>query len=349
MPVTAKYTAFILQNPNRLVVDLANIYLTATSHHIAIPSNTIIKSIRYNNETRNHLRLVFDLRNFAAFVCHVQNKRVTIDLIRPNTKKPAINQPRAGSSSTAIIKPRRVVSPGVPACLRQINIVIDPGHGGEDPGAVGVTGVREKDVVLAVSKYLQSYLNQCRGFHAVLTRNSDYFIPLRGRLAIARKDKADMFIAVHADAYSNINATGATVFALSQHGATSELARVVARNENESELGHVIADKNHLLKSVLVDLTQTLTIDNSLAIGNSILRQISIVTDLHCRHMEQAGFVVLKSPDIPSLLVETGFLTNPAEESRLKTSEYQQKIAFALAQGIKNYFAKHPSEEVSDD
>lgn len=223
-----------------------------------------------------------------------------------------------------------------------ITIVIDPGHGGKDSGAIGVSGIQEKNVVLAVSKYLQYILNQQPGFHAVLTRNGDYFLELRQRLNIAHKYKADMFIAVHADAYSNPDATGASVFALSQRGATSELARWIAKKENESELGHVIANKNLLLKSVLIDLAQTLTIDTSLQIGQSIIHQLSFLTQLHCSHVEQAAFVVLKSPDIPSLLVETGFLSNINEEKRLNDTRYQQKIAFALAQGIKNYFLMHP-------
>jgi N-acetylmuramoyl-L-alanine amidase len=174
-----------------------------------------------------------------------------------------------------------------------------------------------------------------------MTRTGDYLLSLRERLRIAHNYKADMFIAVHADAYYN-NAAGASIFALSQRGATSELARWIAHKENESELGHVIADKNLIVKSILIDLAQTLTITNSLILGRSILQQLAYVTDLHCRHVEQAAFVVLKSPDIPSLLVETGFLSNPREEDRLRTPAYQAKIAEALAKGIKSYFTEHP-------
>jgi N-acetylmuramoyl-L-alanine amidase len=227
---------------------------------------------------------------------------------------------------------------------RPIMVVIDPGHGGKDSGAVGPNNVREKDVVLAISKLLQKTFKQQAGFDAELTRYRDIFIPLRQRLAIARKCKADIFIAIHADAaYRNQEAVGASVFALSERGATSEGARWLAQNENESELIHgVIVDKDQLLRSVLLDLSQTHTIAVSLEMGQSILAKLSVFSKLHYRRVEQAAFVVLKSPDIPSLLVETGYISNPIQEKNLQDPKYQQQIANAIVQGVIAYFIQHP-------
>lgn len=271
-----------------------------------------------------------------------RNRPVTSNF--PTSNQQTVTNTVSVSSNMVTLHPRpqpKIISTRLSKYHTNI-IVIDPGHGGKDSGAIGVAGSQEKNIVLSISKYLQYILNQQPGFRAVLTRDNDYFISLRQRLNIAHKDRADMFIAIHADAYTNKDAIGASVFALSPRGATSELARWVAKQENESELGHVIADKNLLLKSVLIDLAQTLTIDSSVEIGGSILWQLSRVTELHCQRVEQAAFVVLKAPDIPSLLVETGFISNAAEEKRLNDQRYQYKIAIALAQGIKNYFLQHP-------
>lgn len=229
---------------------------------------------------------------------------------------------------------------------RNILVVIDPGHGGKDPGASGPHGVQEKNVVLAIAQALQTHLNGIPGVHAVLTRNSDYFIGLRQRLDIARLDKADLFVAIHADAYGNPNsqAQGATVFALSERGASSEAARWLAERENYSELGGVqdFSDKSRLVRSVLLDLSQTVTITQSLQIGQVILSSLQQLTPLHHNVVEQARFVVLKSPDIPSLLVETGFITNPIEEMHLNDRSYQDHLAQALSIGIEKYFWRNP-------
>jgi N-acetylmuramoyl-L-alanine amidase len=226
--------------------------------------------------------------------------------------------------------------------FRDVIVVIDPGHGGKDPGAVGRRGTKEKTIVLAIAKYLQQSINKTRGFKAVLTRNDDHFISLRQRLNIAHQYKADMFIAIHADAYRFANSRGASVFALSQRGATSEAARWLAEKENESELGQAMSDKSAVLRSVLIDLAQTATVGASLEIGNSILQGLERFTCLHSAKVEQAAFVVLKSPDIPSLLVETGFVSDKSEEAKLRDSSYQKKIADALSDGIKNYFIHKP-------
>jgi N-acetylmuramoyl-L-alanine amidase len=228
---------------------------------------------------------------------------------------------------------------------RRIVIVIDPGHGGKDPGAAGPHGTVEKNVVLQIAKELQRLLNEQSGFSAVLTRNTDHYISLRKRLAIARKNHADMFIAIHADAYHHEHATGASIYALSQRGATSEAARWLAEKENESELGGLgseLADKDAILRSVLIDLSQTHTIESSLQIGDTVLQELGKFARLHHPKVEQAAFVVLKSPDIPSILVETGFLSNPSEENKLVKVAYQHQTAYAIKEGIRRYFELNP-------
>jgi N-acetylmuramoyl-L-alanine amidase len=228
-------------------------------------------------------------------------------------------------------------------------VVIDPGHGGKDPGATGLRGTHEKDVVLSIATTLQKLLNSIPGIHADLTRSGDYYLSLRQRLDLARQDKADLFIAIHADAYNTMTAEGASVFALSERGATSEQARWLAERENYSELGGVknFSDKSYMVRSVLLDLSQTVTITESLQVGRMMLAVLSQVTPLHHNEVEQARFVVLKSPDIPSLLVETGFITNPNEERLLVKTSFQYKMARAIAMGVVNYFNAHPPREAA--
>ncbi len=224
---------------------------------------------------------------------------------------------------------------------RDVVVVIDPGHGGKDPGATGLNGTHEKNVVLAISKNLQRDINNMPGFKAVLTRSGDYFVSLRGRLAIARRYKADMFIAIHADAYKDHDAQGVSIYALSQRGATSEAAHWLAKEENQSELmgGLDLSDKSNLLKSVLINLSQAATIRSSLELGEDLVRNVGSFAQLHRGHrIEQAAFVVLKSPDIPSLLIETGFISNKSEENRLISPAYQARLAQSISQGVSQYF-----------
>lgn len=227
---------------------------------------------------------------------------------------------------------------------RRIIVVIDPGHGGKDPGTTGPLGIHEKNVVLAIGLDLYHMLKKDPHFKPDMTRDGDYFISLRGRLRIARHDHGDMFVAIHADAYRDATATGAAIFALSAHGASSEAARWLAEKENYSELGNVslnkLDDKSNILRKVLIDLSQTATISASLQLGDSMIQQLANIETLHYHQVEQAPFMVLKSPDIPSLLVETGFLSNPSEEKRLSDPVFQKKIANALYLGIKNYYEK---------
>lgn len=220
-------------------------------------------------------------------------------------------------------------------------VVVDAGHGGKDTGAIGPSGIAEKNIVLAIAKKLAQKINQQPNMRAVLTRDGDYFVTLRNRLMLARKHEADLFVAVHADAYMNALAQGASVYALSSRGATSEAARWLAQRDNYSELGGVeldgLQDDSTMLRSVLIDLAQTATIRDSLRLGKTVLSALSDVSTLHYRRVEQAPFVVLKSPDIPSILVETGFVSNPVEAKRLTDSRYQDQLAQAIMGGISKY------------
>jgi N-acetylmuramoyl-L-alanine amidase len=226
-------------------------------------------------------------------------------------------------------------------------IAIDAGHGGEDPGALGPKGAREKHVVLAIAKELQRQLNAEKGFRAELVRTGDYFIPLRRRTEIARKKGADLFVSIHADAAPRSSAFGASVYALSDRGATSETARWLANSENQSDLiggtGNVsLDDKDPMLAGVLLDLSMTASMSSSLNVGQKVLVNMGRVTPLHKKRVEQAGFMVLKSPDIPSILVETGFISNPKESGKLATKSHQQALARSIASGVRQFFQQNP-------
>jgi N-acetylmuramoyl-L-alanine amidase len=231
----------------------------------------------------------------------------------------------------------------VDACAKQstYTIVIDPGHGGKDTGAIGKHGAREKDVVLQIAKKMAVKLKKIPGVTVILTRARDVYLPLRTRLHIARKYNADLFIAVHADAYFNHRAQGASVYALSQRGATSEAARWLVKQEKYAELDGIafddLPDQSRMLRSVLIDLAQTATIRDSVMLGNRLLSALDDISALHHRHVTQAPFVVLKSPDIPSVLIETGFISNPVEALRLKDPAYQDKLAAAISRGVQTY------------
>ena len=228
---------------------------------------------------------------------------------------------------------------------RLITIAIDAGHGGEDPGARGANGSHEKVITLAVAKKLKAQIDAEPNMRAVLTRDGDYFIPLGTRVVKARKFKADLFISIHADAFTNPAARGSSVFALSEKGATSASARYLAKKENESDLigGVSLNGRDPVLAKTLLDLSQAATINYSLKLGKSVLGHIGDINKLHKNHVEQAGFAVLKSPDIPSILVETAFISNPEEERKLNDEAYQEKLAGSILSGIKKYFAANPA------
>ncbi len=228
---------------------------------------------------------------------------------------------------------------------RQIIVAIDAGHGGEDPGAMGASGSREKDITLMVAKKLKQQIDAEPNMRAVLTRDGDYFIPLHGRVVKARGMQADLFVSIHADAFTKQSARGSSVFALSERGATSASARYLAKKENESDLigGVSLNDKDPILARTLLDLSQTATINDSLKLGKAVLSEIGEINTLHAKRVEQASFAVLKSPDIPSILVETAFISNPEEERRLNDEAYQEQLCASILNGIKKYFSTNPA------
>jgi N-acetylmuramoyl-L-alanine amidase len=335
---TTPYKYFILDKPDRVVLDIINAKLATELINNAL-HNTPVKLIR-SNESKEKLRLVFDLKSKVgvnAFLLKPSGpygERLVLDL--ETKEKQSTKSPTATVPLPEVRVPKKTME------LRDVVIVIDPGHGGKDPGASGKQGTNEKHVVLAIAKNLQKQLNNTSGYKAVLTRGQDNYIPLRGRLRLAREGKADMFISIHADAFINNKAHGASVFALSERGASSEAARWLAEKENYSELGGVDLDnKSDVLRSVLLDLSQTATVAASLRLGDNVLRQLGTVTALHNKKVEQAGFVVLKSPDIPSILIETGFISHSNEEKLLSNKAYQEKLARAIANGIRQYFKQY--------
>ena len=227
---------------------------------------------------------------------------------------------------------------------RILIIAIDAGHGGEDPGARGRRGTHEKNITLSIARKLKSQIDETPGMRAVMTRDGDYFLPLDVRVNKARQARADLFVSIHADAFVKPHARGSSVFALSERGATSSTARWLAKKENEADLigGVNIAEKDPYLARTLLDLSQTATISDSIKLAKHVLGELGGINTLHKAKVEQAGFAVLKSPDIPSILVETAFISNPEEENRLNDAKYQEKMALAILSGIKSYFAKDP-------
>ncbi|HBI21083.1 MAG TPA: N-acetylmuramoyl-L-alanine amidase [Legionella sp.] len=355
-----QHQLFMLNQPNRAVVDFQQTTTAVNAQQIPL-KHDVITSIRSGHSNASTLRLVFDLRNSASIRATPwqpvnRNMRgLRIDLVSSNTKArvaqgvkvaPVPTTPRAQVAkwpSVATSAPRLHMPPH---SLRDVVVVIDPGHGGKDPGAMGMGGHTEKQVVLAIALKLKQLIDRQPGMRAVLTRNGDYYIGLRERMYIARRHNADIFVAIHADAFINHNSNGASVFALSPSGATSEAARWLAEKENHSELGGVnlsgLDDQNGVIRTVLLDLSQTATIGASLQMGGRVLKGLDTITTLHNNKVEQARFMVLKSPDIPSILIETGFISNPREERNLTSPAYQIRLTQAIFQGVKSYFWDYP-------
>lgn len=331
-----QHSVFRLGSPERLVVDLFDVNLKAPLG-LAATDDNLVKRIRAAGRGSTDLRVVFDLKRRAkarSFVLKPNppyGHRLVIDL----EAEPGEREVRA-----------KTAKPAASSRLRKIVVAIDPGHGGEDPGAIGRGKVREKDVVLAISKRLARELKAARGYEAVLTRTGDYYVPLRRRMARARKARADLFLSIHADAFRDRRVRGSSVYVLSRNGASSEAAKWLADRENASDLvgGVRLGDKDGLLASVLLDLSQAAALSASGEVGNRILRQLNRVAKPHKRQVQRAGFMVLKSPDVPSILIETGFISNPDEERRLRDRRYQTKIARAISQGVQRYFEKNPPD-----
>ena len=351
-----KYTLFALKNPERLVLDFEGAEMSpalAELHGKVATGDPYIDKLRVGRNRPGVLRLVLDLKtevNAQAFTLKPiadYGHRLVLDLyplVAPDPLALLIEQ------TEKAISPLPTVPTPYPAPLpkekvqRLAIIVIDAGHGGEDPGALGRRGSREKDITLNIAKRLKALVDSESNMRALLTRDGDFFLPLHARVEKARKVKADLFVSIHADAFVRPNARGSSVFALSERRATSEAARWLAKKENEADLigGVNLGAKDRSVAQTLLDLSQTATMDYSLRLGRSVLRELSQVNTLHKPQVEQASFAVLKAPDVPSILVETAFISNPDEEMRLNDQAYQDRLARALLSGIKQYIAKHP-------
>lgn len=349
------YKAFALENPARIVVDLDQTDSGLNLQKIN-KGHGLISNIRigFPYPGAHTLRVVFDVKQ-PVQLSQIQSARqlklafiagkVKLKPQQPIAVAPKLPLPPAELKQVVRSEPI-VPEVELPKSHREIVVVLDPGHGGKDPGAAGPHRSQEKNVTLAIAQKLKQVIDRQPGMRAVLTRKGDYYVGLRDRLIIARKYDADIFISIHADAFINHNSSGASVFALSPNGATSEAARWLAEKENYSELGGVdlagLDDENGLVRSVLIDLSQTATITASLDMGTRVLQAMDRITNLHNTKVEQARFVVLKSPDIPSILIETGFITNPREESNLTSPTYQTQLTQAIFSGLKTYFLNHP-------
>lgn len=329
----AEFSTLSLDNPERFVIDLSQSRLTASLTALPL-EGTPLSGVRSGIRQGADLRLVFDLSasvRTSVFLLppnDTTGHRVVIDLF----------------DKTPTEEPEPVLSVESLESRRDIVIAIDPGHGGEDPGALGPGGLREKTVVLQIARRLENQLAKIPGFKPILVRTGDYYVSLKNRRDKARALEADLFVSIHADAFREKSARGASVYALSMRGATSTTAQYLADTENAADLvgGVELAEMDPMLAGVLADLSMTGTLDASLNLGALILEQIDGVARLHKKRVEQAGFAVLKSPDVPSLLIETGFISNPGEAERLATPAYQDKMARAIRRGIQSWFARQP-------
>jgi N-acetylmuramoyl-L-alanine amidase len=376
-----KASHFIVKDPERLVVDIEGLELNATLKELVakIQSNDpYIRQVRVGQNRPNVVRLVFDLKEeinpqvFTLAPVGGYQHRLVFDLYPINPPDPIAAMIRKGEwhldapSDTKIAanaKPESLPDAAAkpvdaklvkadadagndkpPQVTRMITIALDPGHGGEDPGAIGRGGSREKDVVLAIAKRLKAKLEEQPNIRVMLTRDGDYFVPLHVRVQKARKVQADLFMSIHADAWVEPTARGSSVFVLSEKGATSTAARWLANKENAADLIGGVNIKSHdrQLAGVLLDLSTTAQINDSLKLGKAVLNEIGGINRLHKAAVEQAGFAVLKAPDIPSILIETAFISNPEEEEKLGDDAYQNQMADAVLKGVRKYFAKNP-------
>lgn len=331
-----RYRTFSLQAPERLILDLPDAQLLATLSEL--PLDGPVRAIRSGQLGGGGTRIVLDLRQAVrprSFALEPQAERAIAwswTYIHRRWRRP---------------EPMLALARPLPSTGRDILVVVDAGHGGKDPGAVGSKGEREKDVALAIARLLARRIDREKGFKARLVRNGDVFVPLRKRPEVARRYNADMFVSVHADAAPRLTASGASVYALSEHGASSTMARWMAERENGADLignsGNLpLQGRDKVLAGVILDMALSSTIASSLDLGHSVLGQLSDVTALHQKRVEQAGFAVLKSPDIPSILVETGFISNRGDCRRLMDERHRQRLAEAIFAGVQGYFRQRP-------
>ena len=345
----ARHTLLTLHNPDRVVVDVAAARFENDS--VAMPTGQgFAKQLRAGVQGPD-LRLVIDLSSPAtphSFMVEPQGDlghRLVVDLVGAPGAAPA----SVTLASTKTTTPAPVAAPTVvksaPASEgRDIIVAVDAGHGGNDPGAMGRTGAREKDVTLAIARRLKERIDQEPGMRAVLTRDGDYFLAHRLRIKRARDQRADMFISIHADSYTDRSVAGSSVYTLSARGASDEAARWLAERENAADLigGVSLEDKGDVLASVLLDLSQGASMSASLVAADKVMDELYRMGNVTRRGVKQAGFLVLKSPDIPSMLVETAFISNPAEEARLKSPAHQRRLAEAIHAGVRSYFYDNP-------
>lgn len=358
-------THFTIKDPHRLVVEIEGVDLDTKLKSLVakIQSNDpYIAQVRVGQNRPGVVRLVFDLKEeiqpqvFTLEPVGEYKHRLIFDLYPQAPSDPIAELLKKNTTPLGSVEKPSVELPDTAKTLddddsdeqkltRLVTIALDPGHGGEDPGAVGRGGSFEKNVVLSIARRLKTRLEQQANVRVMLTRDGDYFVPLNVRVQKARKVQADLFVSIHADAFVEPTARGSSVFALSEKGASSTAARWLANKENAADLigGINIRSKNQHLASVLLDLSTTAQINDSLKLAKSVLGEIGTINRLHKAQVEQAGFAVLKAPDIPSILVETAFISNPEEEARLSDENYQDQMADALMRGIRKYLLKHPS------
>ncbi|MFH1603379.1 MAG: N-acetylmuramoyl-L-alanine amidase [Pseudomonadota bacterium] len=368
-----RHELLLVKDPERLVLDLEDIDFASVQREISgkiLPNDPYIGQMRAGRYKPGVVRLVLDLKTevkpqvFLLKPISDYGHRLVLDVYplvpadplmallqkqevkpEPAPVPPAATLTQNEAALAAEPEPKLEQSPqGKPVVARLVTIVVDAGHGGEDPGAKGRRGSREKNVTLVIAKKLKSIIDAEPNMRAVLTRDGDYFIPLQVRVQKARRVRADLFVSVHADAFIKPHARGSSVFALSERGATSTAAKWLAKRENDADLigGVNLAVKDRYLAMTLADLSLTAQISDSLKLGKAVLSELGGVNALHKHDVEQAGFAVLKAPDVPSILVETAFISNPDEELRLNDEAYQEKMAQAIFKGIKRYFARNP-------
>jgi N-acetylmuramoyl-L-alanine amidase len=328
-----EHRVFALSDPERLVIDLP---ATTVAAPLSLPEpKGVVAAVRTGGRATGALRVVLELtkaakaKTFLLAPNEQYGHRLVVDLLQADAA-PVVHRAAA------------VTERG-----RDVVIAIDAGHGGDDPGARGRNGTREKDVVLAIARRVAEEVDAQPGMHAVLVRSGDYFVPLRKRMEVAHAAQADFFMSIHADSYRDASATGATVYALSEKGATDEASLLLAQRENASDLvgGVSLADADPVLARVLVDLSQNAALSASTAAGQRLIRRLSSVTAMRRLQVQQAPFLVLKSPDVPSVLVETAYISNPREEASLRSPLYQAALAKALRDGIVDYFAANPPQD----
>jgi N-acetylmuramoyl-L-alanine amidase len=353
-----KYSHLLVKDPERLVLDLEGVEFNSVLQTLPskiLDSDPYIKLIRAGRNKPGVVRLVIELKGevkpqvFSLKPVGEYGHRLVLDLYPEEPIDPLMALLEKSGEPPPKAEPKPAERPAEkssekPEIARLVTIVLDPGHGGEDPGAIGRGGSYEKNVTLSVSRRLKEKIDATPNMRSVLTRDGDYFIPLNQRVQKARRVQADLFVSVHADAFIKSTARGSSVFVLSETGASSSAARWLANKENSADLvgGVNLGAKDPYLARTLLDLSQTATINDSLKLGKDVLGELGRINTLHKGQVEQAGFAVLKAPDIPSILIETAFISNPEEEARLNDEVYQDRMAEAILKGIRRYFAKNP-------